>query len=272
MQRDHIFSLAFLTVQGCEPLEHIKIAHETGYQSAGLRIIAPHGLDLAHPIVGNKPLIRAIKSLGADLGITFLDGEVFTLLPSTSMEQWRPVLETAAELSMPFMQVTCEDPDLARATDNLGKAADIAAEFGIDMTIEFMRWRVAATIGDAARLAAATGRSNVGILLDALHLSRSGGNPDAVAALPQGLVRYLQICDAPALQPANNADCITEARGARMMPGMGDLWLKDLMTVLPNDIPISIETPHKGDDRLSFFTKAKLGMDATKVFLAGLSK
>ena len=267
MYGHHQLSLAFLTVQGCEPLEHIKIASQTGYDAAGLRIIAPHGLELAHPIVGNRPLIREIKAMGADLGISFLDGEVFTLLPSTDVDSWRPVIELAAELAMPFMQITCEDPEFSRAVDNLGRIADVAAGMKIDMTIEFMRWRVTASIEDAARLAAATGRSNVGILLDALHLSRSGGSPQAVQALPQGLVRYLQICDAPSLQPTSNEACIFEARSERMMPGEGDLWLRELMAVLSPTIPISIETPHKGDSALSFFEKAKRGKAATERFL-----
>ena len=271
MYANHMLSLAFLTVQGCEPREHVRIAAQTGYDAAGLRIIAPHGLDLAHPIVGNKTLIREIKTMGTDLGVRFLDGEVFTLLPDTDMETWKPVLETAAELSMPLMQITCEDNDFSRAADNLGRVADIAAGFKIDMAIEFMRWRAAATIEDAARLAAATKRESVGILLDALHLSRSGGSPDAVKALPSGLVRYLQLCDAPARQPATNADCIIEARGERMMPGEGALWLRELMAVLPADLPISVETPHKGDQALSHLERARLGMEATRRFLDYLS-
>lgn len=270
MYKDHLLSLAFLTVQGCPPLEHVKCAAAAGYDAAGLRLIAPHGLTLAHPIVGNKPLIREIRSVAADLGVSFLDGEVFTLLPETDVAEWLPVIETAGEFGMPIMQITCEDPELARAGDNLGRIADAAAEHGIKMAIEFMRWRSAATIEDAARLAAASGRGNVGILLDALHLSRSGGSPAAVAALPQDLVLYLQLCDAPAEQPADNASCIAEARGARMLPGDGGLWLKELMQVLPANIAISVETPHKGDSDLSFLEKAQKGMAATRTFLDGL--
>jgi sugar phosphate isomerase/epimerase len=267
MYDNHLLSLAFLTVQGCEPREHIRIAAQTGYDAAGLRIIAPHGLELAHPIVGNQPLIREITTMGADLGIRFLDGEVFTLLPDTDVADWRPVLETAAELSMPLMQITCEDADFARAADNLGLVADMAAEMQIDMAIEFMRWRATATIEEATRLATASGRASVGILLDALHLSRSGGSPEAVKALPSGLVRYLQLCDAPAIQPASDAACIVEARGERMMPGEGALWLCELMEILPADLPISVETPHKGDQALSYLDRARLGMTATRRFL-----
>jgi sugar phosphate isomerase/epimerase len=266
----HQLSLAYLTVQGCPPVEHVRCAAAAGYDAAGLRLIAPHGLELAHPIVGNKPLIREIRALAGDLGVSFLDGEVFTLLPDTDVEMWLPVIETAAEFDMPLMQITCEDPELSRAGDNLGQIADVAAKHGIKMAIEFMRWRSTATIENAARLAEASGRGNAGILLDALHLSRSGGSPAAVAALPRDHILYLQLCDAPAEQPVDTAACIAEARGARMMPGEGGLWLRELMATLGRDIAISVETPHKGDSSLSFLEKAEKGMAATRTFLASL--
>lgn len=270
MHLTYPLSLAYLTVFGCPPVEHVQAAAAAGYDAAGLRLIAPHGLELAHPIVGDKALIRQIKSVAADLGVSFLDGEVFTLLPQTEVEAWLPVIETAAELGMPLMQITSEDPESARAADNLGRIADVAAGHGIKMAIEFMRWRAAATIEDAAELAKASGGGNVGILLDTLHLSRSGGSPASVAALPGELMLYLQLCDAPDKQPASDTDAIAEARGARLLPGEGDLWLKELMAVLPRDIWISVETPHASVSHLSFTEKAQRGIDATRRFLSSL--
>jgi sugar phosphate isomerase/epimerase len=270
MYKQHKLSLAFLTVQGCPPVDHVKIAAAADYDAAGLRLIAPFGLELAHPIVGNPALVREIKTVAADLGISFLDGEVFTLLPDTDVRSWLPIIETAAELGMPLMQITCEDGELSRAADNLGRIADEAARLNIAMAIEFMRWRATATIEDAAQLARASGRSNVGVLLDVLHLSRSGGTPAAVAALPNELILYLQLCDAAAVQPTDDAGRIAEARGGRMMPGEGALWLRELMAVLPPDVAISVETPHKGDTGLSFLERAQRGMTATRAFLSSL--
>jgi sugar phosphate isomerase/epimerase len=270
MYNQHQLSLAYLTVQGCPPLEHVKCAAAAGYDAVGLRLIAPHGLDLPHPILGRRSLIREIQMTAGDLGVSFLDGEVFTLLPETDVEDWLPVIETAAQLRMPLMQITCEDPEFSRAADNLAQIADAASEHGIKMAIEFMRWRAAATIEDAARLAKASGRGNVGILVDALHLSRSGGSPAAVAALPGDLVLYLQLCDAPASHPPDNAACIAEARGGRMMPGEGGLWLKQLMATLDRNVAISVETPHQDDGALTFLEKAQKGITATRFFLDAL--
>jgi sugar phosphate isomerase/epimerase len=267
MYKQHPLSLAFLTVQGCPPLESIQTAADAGYDAAGLRLAPPVGLSLAHPIVGNKALIRDLKNAAGDLGVRLFDGELLTLLPENDLDRWRGVIDTAAELGIPMMQVHGEDPAFARASEALGLLADMAADANIRLAIEFMRWRVTATIEDAAKLALASGRGNVGILLDALHLSRSGGSPAAVAALPINLMLYLQICDAPADQPVNNAACIAEARGGRMLPSEGGLWLKELMSVLPKNITISVETPHKGDSLLSFAERAEKGMTAARRFL-----
>ena len=270
MHDQHKLSLAFLTVQGCPPIDHVKVAAKAGYDAAGLRLMAPHGLELAHSIVGNAALLREINAAAAGLGVSLLDGEVFTLLPDTDVRSWAPVIETAAELAMPFMQITCEDPELSRAADNLGLLADQAARLHIDIAIEFMHWRAAATIEDAAKLAKTSGRGNVGILLDALHLSRSGGSPASVAAIQRELILYLQLCDAASVQPTDDAGRIAEARSARMMPGQGALWLRELMAALRSDIAISVETPHAGDAGLSYLQRAQRAMTATRAFLDGL--
>lgn len=271
MYKKHSLSLAYLTVFGCPPVDNVKVAASCGYDMVSLRLIAPHGLNLAHPIVGNKALIQEIKAVAADAGVSFYDGEVFTLLPETDIASWLPVIETAGELNMPVMQITCEDPDPLRSSDNLARIADAAAQYDIKMAVEFMRWRSTATIHDATRLAVASGRKNVGLLIDALHLFRSGGSPEDVAALPEGLALYLQLCDAPAEQPMDNTGYIAEARTARLFPGDGGLRLRELVSALPDDVVISVETPHKGDADLGFLERAKQGMAATKRFLDDLS-
>ena len=138
------------------------------------------------------------------------------------------------------------------------------------MAIEFMRWRSTATIQDAARLAAASGRDNVGIFLDALHLVAIRRKSRRRRGFARGSGYVPQLCDAPARQPADNAACIAEARTERMFPGDGGLCLNELMSVLPRDITISVETPHKGDSALSFTERAEKGMAATRRFLDAL--
>jgi sugar phosphate isomerase/epimerase len=84
------------------------------------------------------------------------------------------------------------------------------------------------------------------VLVDALHLSRSGGVPEDLRALPHDVLRSVQLCDAPAARPATTDALIKEARGGRLLPGEGDLPLGRLLAELPDHAVLSVEVPNSG--------------------------
>jgi sugar phosphate isomerase/epimerase len=81
------------------------------------------------------------------------------------------------------------------------------------------------------------------VLVDALHLARTGGVPADVLAAPAGLIRSAQLCDAPARRPESEAAIIAEARTGRLPPGEGDLPVRELLLALPDDAVLSVEVP-----------------------------
>jgi sugar phosphate isomerase/epimerase len=243
MIRKHRTSVAYLTVVGAEPVEQIEAAAAAGFDSVGLRTVAPLGLALQYPIVGNAAMLRSIRAACARTGVSILDGEVLTLTAETDVARFAPAIETVAELGARYMQITSEDPDDARAVENFAACCEIAGALNVAMAFEFMRWRTVRTIEEAYDFVARAGKANGGIVLDTLHLSRSGGTPSAVAALPPGQVFYVQLCDARATMPLTTDAIVAEARGGRLYPGDGDLWLDALFDLLPDDIAISIEVP-----------------------------
>jgi sugar phosphate isomerase/epimerase len=237
-------SLAYLSAgNGCDPVEQIEAAALAGFDAVGLRPFAPVGLSLQHPIVGQPNKIRAIKDAVQLTGVKVLDAEVITLTAETDVQACVPVLADVAELGCGIMQVTCEDGDWNRGVDNFARLCDEAHRFGIRLAYEFMRWRTVKTIGQAVQFVTQAARPNGGIVLDTLHLSRSGGSPADVANVPFELLYYVQLCDAVAQIPDTNEGLIREARGGRLYPGKGTLWLNALFDVLPQDVPISIEVP-----------------------------
>jgi sugar phosphate isomerase/epimerase len=123
------------------------------------------------------------------------------------------------------------------------------------------------TIEAASELVRAAGRSNAGVLVDVLHLCRSGGSPAAVAVLPPGRIAYLQLCDAPAQAPPLEGLAL-EARNDRQLPGEGELWLDDLLDALPDDIAISVEVPRSIDFGRSVNERAVLAGNAARAYLA----
>jgi hypothetical protein len=68
-----------------------------------------------------------------------------------------------------------------------------------------------ASVSAAGPCWARADRPNGAVLLDALHLSRSGGAAAQLQDLPPGTINAAQLCDAPALQPRTEAEVIAEA-------------------------------------------------------------
>jgi sugar phosphate isomerase/epimerase len=134
------------------------------------------------------------------------------------------ILEAAAELGARYINTMCEDPDLARLSDTFAALVEAAAPYGVRPLIEFMAYRSVATLKDAATIASRSGGG--GILIDALHVQRCGVGLDELTATDPGLFGYLQLCDAPLKAPA---DEIREARAGRLLPGDGQLPLRDLL-------------------------------------------
>ena len=262
MWRQGMYSLAYLTVNGADPIQHIAAAAEAGYQAAGLRILQPRHLVDAPSVVGNVPLIRAIKRACSDSGILLLDAEVMSITPTTAWSEMQAVVDVAAELGFRFIQTVVEDPEEQRAADRVAALADLAAAADARIALEFMRFRALTDLQSAMRLIQQVGRPNVQVLIDALHLARSGGTPEQVATLATNSIALAQLCDAPAEAPA--ADLLAqEARTARLYPGDGALPLSALLDVLPDGTPLSIEIPNTAYESLDFTVRAKRALDAT---------
>jgi sugar phosphate isomerase/epimerase len=156
---------------------------------------------------------------------------------------WGPVLETAAALGARYVNAICAGPDLDRLADAFAALTEAALPYGVRPVVEFMSYLPVRTLAAAVRIAA---RSRGGqILVDALHAQRCGVTPEDLAAVDPALIAYLQLCDAPRRPPP---DLIGEARSARLLPGAGELPLRELIAALPPRIPIAVEAPDAAED------------------------
>ncbi len=83
---------------------------------------------------------------------------------------------------------------------------------------------------------------NVGILVDQLHVHRSGTTFEEIAAADHGLFPYVQWCDAPA-EPAgwSTREIITDALDARSAPGAGELPVMAFAELFAESVPFSME-------------------------------
>lgn len=243
-------SLAHLSMIDVDHLTLIKAAEAGGFDGVGLRIVAPPHTPLVREILHNRQAIAEVKAALRETGIAVSDVETFALRPDTRVADYRAGLELAADLGTAYVMTSGVDPDPERTHDNFLELCDLSAEFGLSVGIEFIAFRELRTLAEARALVERSGRANAGIVIDALHLSRSGGTPDQVASLPTNRVCFVQLCDAVAQLPAFE-DLAYEARNDRLLPGDGSLWLGDLVKALPDGSVLGIEAP----------TRALAGLD-----------
>lgn len=261
-------SLAYLTVDGAHPIEQIEAAAACGFDAVGLRLQPPKGRSLAHAVMGDAALIESIGRTSDALGVSILDVELISLDASFVLSDWMPLLETSALIRAAYVQVVCEDEDQARAARNLATLAKAADSLGLNLALEFMRFRAVRTLADALSTIERAGASNVKVLVDVLHLDRSGGSAADLAAADPGRIGYIQLCDAPSQRPETDEALLQEARNSRLYPGEGGLPLAAMLRALPVDLAVSLEIPQASSGGALIAERARRAAAATRAFLA----
>lgn len=259
--------LDFLSMGNAHPRDHIEAAAANGFDSVGLRLIAPVGLTLAHDMVNDDKILKDTLAAQKNTGIKVLDVEAFTIAQDTEISELKPYFDVAAQLGTKIVQAVVEDSDLNRAKDRFAEMCQLAAGYRMVIALEFMKWRTLKSLAETWAFIRDAGQPNGRICIDCLHLSRCGDGPLDAAALPLGSVAYVQLCDAAAQLPPLE-EYVAEARGGRLYPGEGDLWLKELLDVLPDDVPLSVEVPRKEDFGKSAGQCARQAAKAMGRFLA----
>jgi sugar phosphate isomerase/epimerase len=236
------FSLSHLSMLPVGPPELIDIAAEAGFRSLGIRLCSPMAGGPEWPLKVGSEELRGTLARMNDCGVRVFDIEVLALAADTDVCTFLPALESGAALGAQRACVNVDDPDRSRTIERFGRLCDLALPFGIALDIEFMIWRPIARLEDALAVVQAAARPNGKILIDALHLDRSGGTPAAVAALDAEWIGSVQLCDAPKKRPEPSG-VIDEARGGRLAPGEGELPLDALLDALPHSVPLAVEVP-----------------------------
>jgi sugar phosphate isomerase/epimerase len=233
-------SLAHLTVLDVAPPALFDLAAEAGYQNVGIRILPAVPGAIAYRL--NAPTVSEWRTRARDAGVGVYDVEFVPLTPDVQIDALEETLALAADLGAQRLNVSGDDPDFNRLVDRFGAACDLAARFGMTVELEFMRFRILGNLAQAVRLVSLAGRSNGKILLDLLHLHRSGGTAEQLAAVPAQWLGSVQLCDAKLADPGDEA-VMAEARAGRLLPGAGELPLLAYLNALPADTPVGVEVP-----------------------------
>jgi sugar phosphate isomerase/epimerase len=195
---------------------------------------------------------------------------VFPIKPDMNVAALEPILAFSAKLGARFVVCPVEDDDPARRVDTFSRLADLCATYGLDALVEFNPYSACRNLAEAGTLLASANRPNSGYVIDALHLSRSGGYPRDLQTVDPALLKLVHFCDAPVFVAGAKSvdDLRKESRTARLLPGEGALTLRELLAALPKDCPISVEAPSARLAGLSATERARETFVATTKFLA----
>ena len=228
---DRLVSLAAGTVLDVGPADAVGVAAAAGWPAVGLWF---------DPATWTDATTREVRARLDATGVIALDIEPIIL--GRGDDGGERLLDAAAALGVPFVLMASGGADDDRVTARLGELADHAEANapGVRIALEFLPIFSVSSLGQAVAIAERVGRPEVAVLVDTLHLARSGGAPTDLAAVDPRLLPYLQLADATASAPTDLAGLRDEALHGRLLPGEGVLPLHDVLRAVP-DVPVSVE-------------------------------
>ena len=233
--------LAHLTIGEVAPPDVPAIAAAAGFESITLRMSSPRPDVPSPPMIGDTSMRRATQQALRDRGVRLLTIEAVLLRPDTDPADYEGLFDSAACLGAQGALVVGLDPDHARLADRFAALAELALAYQLGLELEFMAFSEVKSLDQALDVVRRSGAKRAGVIVDALHLQRTGGSPCELAKVDAAHLAGVQLCDGPAtIAPAR---LIEEARCDRDFIGEGVFPLAALLEATPANVPVALEIP-----------------------------
>jgi len=244
-------------------------AREAGYDAVELRRIDfkrcyDAGMSNAQvlDVVRNSGI--AVGVLGVEYGWLFATGEESRRIFGVFRESCENAVALGCDMLMsapgPFTGT------VADAIANLRAAGDIAAEFGLKLAIEFnSQHEVLNCLAVQREIVSGAAKTNVGLLLDAYHLARSGAPGRGFADVPADDIFCFQYSDLSP-SPVTGVKRPTD----RLAPGKGTVRWHDVLGLLAEKNYtgyLSYEAPNPDLWARSPYEVAREGVELTRALL-----
>ena len=260
-------TLGYLTLDSA-PGATITAAAAAGFESVGIRITGRRIADPFTQVLGNKAAIADLGRRSLDTGVAISNISAYHFHPDVQFVHLKQVVDATAELGAGIIVANSYDPDESVFVEKMVEYCEYAARTGIRIVVEFMRYSAVKSIHDAGRVVAAIGAANLGILIDPLHLARSGGTPADIGRIDPKRLFFAQLCDAKPVAGMPPEDYFRiEARTGRLYPGDGCLPLREFLAALPADVEIEYEVPRQDLGLLTLDERAKVACSVFNSFL-----
>jgi len=210
----------------------LRIAREAGYNAVELRHVDfMRGRKAG---MSEDAMMRSVRDagikvavIGTESGVLFETGDALKRL----LDSLRYVSEKAVALDCDVIMVSPGQNapgGVALARQNLKTCAEITAEYGLKLALEFnSRHPLINTLAAGMELVNAVNLKNCGLLLDTYHLHCSGGNAATFKNVPVEQIITFQFSDAPPGPPSD-----TRMPVDRLPPGKGVAPFADIFKTL----------------------------------------
>lgn len=250
-----------ISVFALPPVEFVNLAADLGCRSISIGLepidYNPHGYP-RFSLREDKALRREMIAAMRDRGVSISLGEGFTVRPGVDVcEQRAADLEVMCELGVKRINTVSMDPDLARTFDQFAALVELAAGVDVEVTTELAPGLTIADLPTALAAVRHVGRRNFRLLIDTMHVVRSGSGAADLAKIEPDLIGYIQLSDAPLT--SRFATYFEEAMFERMSPSSGELPLLDVLRALPRELPVGIEVPLRSQAEAGLGPRERLG-------------
>ena len=259
---ERLLSLAAGSLPEFSPVEVANAAAEAGWSGCGIWF---------EPKDWTDQTTSQVQQAFDRSGLVPLDIEVVWIHPGEPDPEHTRLIAAGGDIGARNVLIVSSDPDRDATKRRFEHLCGLAQEAGMNACLEFLPITEIKSLADARDVVEAVGHPAGRILVDPVHLARSGGTPADVSATPDSLFSYAQFCDGPATLPNMEMETIlNDAVDGRLMPGAGGLPLGDLIDVLPSDLPLAVEMRSKSvrDAYSDPVERARAILEATKDFLS----
>lgn len=254
--------LASGVVRDVGPVETIHAAACGGWDMVGLWV---------DPDIWTDATTEEVLDALAETKLSVIDVEVIRIQPGPLDPKHLRILDVGIDVGAANALVVSQDPDASATAEKFaalcahvsGKPLRVALEFGLFSEVK--------TIHAANAILDAVDHPSAALLVDTLHLSRSGSTAADIAATPRHRLTYAQICDAPASgpDPSDGKAILEEALWDRLQVGDGALDVAGMIAALPPGVPLSVEMRSKtlNEDLPNPSARSIVTAEATRAFL-----
>ena len=115
-----------------------------------------------------------------------------------SVDEGKALIEAACEIGAKNIRVVSLLHSSEETADQLSHLCSLAEAGNINICLEFMKFTSVKSLSDALEVIKSVDAHNIGILLDLLHVVRSGTTFKEIVDCDPNLFPYIQWCDGTA--------------------------------------------------------------------------